>query len=78
VSVGSGASASVIVSITGQVGTFAQTFTYNAPVLTEVRRANVAQSAGASISVLGMNFATYDPTPSMQLGLTACLTVGWS
>jgi len=25
-----------------------------------------------------MNFATYDPTPSMQLGLTACLTVGWS
>jgi hypothetical protein len=58
--------------------TFATSFSYDAPVLSEVRKFNGASSATSTITLRGSNFATLDVTPSVVVGASKCGTAAWT
>ena len=74
------AGAKRLVGITvGQIiGTSIDPFTFDAPVLSEVRAGNAPLSTGASITLSGFNFGGVDKTATMALGKTSCITVSWT
>ena len=48
-----------------------------APVVSFVAEANVAVTAGWSVTVCGADFGFADATPTFGLGLSSCLTSTW-
>jgi hypothetical protein len=62
----------------GLYGTSSGAFSYDAPIVTRVALTNAAGTATLSVTVAGMNFAMYDSTVSVVIGLTKCGTVSWS
>ena len=49
-----------------------------APVVSFVAEANVAVTAGWSVTVSGVDFGFADATPTFGLGLSSCLTTTWA
>ncbi len=49
-----------------------------APVVSFVNEANVAVTAGWSVTVSGVDFGFADATPTFGLGLSSCLTTAWA
>jgi hypothetical protein len=69
----------VTVVLDDHSGTLAAGFTYDTAVLTAVSALNSPTSGGAMITLSGFNMVDqYDPTPSVRLGMTDCLTTSWS
>jgi hypothetical protein len=52
-------------------------FTYDSPVVTVVNSANLASSAGQTISVCGLNFGLVNTSPGLTIGASAVSTVVW-
>ncbi len=49
-----------------------------APVVSFVAEANVAVTAGWSVTVSGLDFGFADATPTFGLGVSSCLTTTWA
>ena len=49
-----------------------------APAVSFVNEANVAVTAGWSVTVSGLDFGFADATPTFGLGLSNCLTTTWA
>jgi hypothetical protein len=59
-------------------GTTLKLFSYDGSVITLSNPINAAGTAGTSITLLGINFADIDPTPSALLRSAYCQTISWS
>jgi hypothetical protein len=60
------------------IGTFTDTFTFDAAVVTSSLRGNQPNTGTGFVTVSGMNFAAVDTTISVFVGLTACATSSWN
>jgi hypothetical protein len=76
--VGLGVSYSVSVDVTSLVGTQLSAYSYDAPILSSLSLMNVPTTGGSVIEVLGVNFGTTDPTPSVVLNSKHCSSIIWS
>jgi hypothetical protein len=63
---------------TSQLTSQAKGFTYDLPVITMITNVNAPASTGASVTVTGLNFNTYDNTVTVKVGSTACGTASWA
>jgi hypothetical protein len=59
-------------------GTFANAFSYDAPVLTHHQHTNGPVTSGVLLSVHGTNFASDDLTPTVQVSTTSCASTSWT
>ncbi len=67
------------ISVNAGVGTSLALFTFDAPVVTGSDRGNLAMSGGASLTVLGLNFAVVDLSPTGGYFTEfSCNTMGWT
>ena len=60
------------------IGTLFQAFTFDAPVICDMKMPNAATSSGTTVTVLGKNFLTTDHSPTIRVGLSLCMTSSWS
>jgi len=60
------------------VGTVANPFTFDAPVVSSVGGNTVRSGGGGSVTVSGLNFAWVEPTASFLLSLAYCSCVSWT
>jgi hypothetical protein len=58
------------------VGTGSLQFSYDAPVITAISRANIALT-GAPLSVMGLNFAQSDWSQTVELARSVCVCTAW-
>jgi hypothetical protein len=63
---------------TGATGQTLPIFSYDSPVVTRVAQPNLPTSSGASLTIFGLNFASSDGSPTVNVGVTQCGTVSWS
>jgi len=75
---GTGVQKSVSLTLGETVGTFFGAFTYDAPVPLKLVAPNSPVTGGGIMTVIGGNFADVSMTPSIILGMTACLTSVWT
>lgn len=62
------------------VGTTAAFFTYDSPVISHLPTINAPTFSGTTVTLEGVNFGHYDPTPTIQIGSgsgTKCGTSAW-
>lgn len=74
---GSGSSR-VALSVDQVVGTGFAQFTYDGPVITNLRQPNTAAAAGGSVTVNGFNFGATDFSIEARLGSSTCSTLSWT
>lgn len=74
---GSGASKAVIMTLSDLVSTWLAAFTYDSPVVSFVEENNVPNTASATVTLEGLNFANSDETASVKLGTSLCATTSW-
>jgi len=78
--VGSGYDPSKVLKITvaNRVGTLRSAFSYDAPVVSFTAVFNAPHSGRSSLTVMGLNFASLDTSPTVLIGpATACQTTSW-
>ena len=66
------------VTVSDVIGTVAERFSYNAPIVSMLDALNAATSGGGSVTVIGSNFGMYDLSPTVFFGSTVCTTMGWT
>jgi hypothetical protein len=71
-------SPTVEVSGSRNIGTLFQAFTFDAPVICDMKMPNAATSAGTTVTVLGKNFLITDHSPTIRVGLSLCMTSSWT
>jgi len=59
------------------LGTSSTVFSFDSPTVTLVFN-NGVMTGGSYATITGLNFGSYEVTPSAQLGMTACGTTSWS
>lgn len=52
-------------------------FVHKAPAVSFVAEPNAVMTAGHSVTVTGLSFATLDATASVLVGVTSCATAAW-
>jgi hypothetical protein len=68
---------SISVTISAVVGTSITSFSFDAPVLSNVDNSNTPATAGEYITILGQNFGQVNMSPSTIIAATACGTSEW-
>jgi hypothetical protein len=74
---GLGASHTSSLTLSLVVGTFSDTFTYDAAAITFADRSNTPTTGGGSISISGLNFGVTDSSVTALIGVTQCPTASW-
>ena len=69
---------SMMLSVSGVVGTSYAAFTFDAPVLTRMHPYNSVTSEAMQVTLMGINFASSDQTPTVRIGSTLCPTTAWT
>ena len=67
----------VALTIDNVIGSATAMFSYNSPVISHAHQPNAATSGVTSVTVVGMNFAQMDTTPTAKLGMNQCTTSSW-
>jgi hypothetical protein len=75
---GTGSGHDVLITVTSMVGTEAQAFTYDAPILSQLQGDNGPITGGTSVTLTGSNFGLTDLTPTALIGSTQCATSVWT
>jgi hypothetical protein len=77
---GTGANRAVIMTVGRTIGSSGPYYTFDAPAITDRlgSNRNVVLSQGSFLSIAGLNFGSYDATPTGRLGSTTCLSTSWS
>jgi hypothetical protein len=71
---GSGQGYEQSVTVSALVGTVSGSFTYDAPIVSDIRGYNGAITGGSSLTVSGTNFGTTDMSPTVRIASVACST----
>jgi len=74
---GSGAALNAAISFKGLSGNAGSFFSYDSPVVTDGTM-NGPTSAGTTLTVSGFNMGFSDPTPSLMLTSTICVSSSWT
>jgi len=74
---GTGLARSLIAAVAKNIGTAGSAFSYDAPAVSS-KGTNSPASAGISITVTGLNFASSDLTVTTAVGYTPCATSTWN
>ena len=70
---------SMQLTVSAVVGTLRVSWaSFDAPTLTGVDRPNLAVSAGASVTISGLSFGSFDETPTAAVRYNTCRTVAWT
>lgn len=69
---GAGKSLAVAMAVGATVGTWAHSFSYDAPAISQLARFNAPATSGTQLSLRGFNFGTSNLSPIARLGMTAC------
>ncbi|KAJ1478097.1 hypothetical protein T484DRAFT_2970674 [Baffinella frigidus] len=68
---------SLQIEVDTQVDSLTKGFTYDAVLVTEATPRNSPTSPTGDVTVFGVNFGTFDPTPSASIGNTASSASAW-
>jgi hypothetical protein len=65
------------ITVASGVGTLGSALSFDAAVVSTLAPSNTALTGGAWLTILGLSFATADPTPTVGAGAYACTTTSW-